>query len=265
MKRKISYLASLLALLATTLIINFSRHDDLSSNGYTVRHVIDGDTIELSDGEKVRYIGIDTPEVRERTDSGWVYKPRPFGEEAKEFNRKLVEGKRVRLELDVQKKDKYKRILAYVYTGEMFVNIEMVRQGFAMIYTYPPNLKYLELFLEAQKEARDNKRGLWAGLEENKISTSDAKNNIDRVRMIEAIVTDTYLTEKMLILKFKNNFTVVIYKNNIPLRSKDIIRSPNKHFKGKMVRVYGLIKEYKGHPEIVIHDISQIEILQNPI
>lgn len=270
MKREISYIASLAAILATALVINFSRHANLSpdtfnkgSNGYTVSHVIDGDTIELSSGEDVRYIGIDTPEVREKTGAGWVYKPRPFGEEAKEFNRKLVEGKRVRLEFDVQKKDKYKRILAYVYTGEKFINVEMVRQGFAMIYTYPPNLKYLELFLEAQKEARDNKRGLWQGLEENKISASDAKKSIGTIRMVEARVTDTYLTEKMLILKFKDNFKVVIYKNNIPPASKDIIRSPNKYFKGKMVRVYGLIKEYKGHPEIVMHDISQLEVVDN--
>jgi len=269
MKLKISHIASLVALLATALIINFSRHADLSlnsfnkgSDGYTVRYVIDGDTIELSSGEKVRYIGIDTPEVREKTQEGWVYKPGPFGEEAKEFNRRLVEGKRVRLEFDVQKKDKFKRTLAYVYAGEMFVNLEMVRQGFAMIYTYPPNLKYLELFLDAQKEARENKRGLWLSLEENKISASEAKKNIGRVRMVEAVVKDTFLTEKMLILKFKDSFKVVIYKNNIPLASKDMIRSPNKHFKGKMVRVFGLIKEYKGHPEIVIHDISQIEILE---
>ena len=175
----------------------------------------------------------------------------------------LIEGKSVRLEYDVQKKDKYNRILAYVYIGDKMVNMEMVKQGFAMMYTYPPNVRYVQRFIEAQKDARDNKRGLWTGLEENKISTSQAKNNIGMVRMIESEVIDTYLTEKVLILKFKDNFKVVIYRNNILPGLEDMARSPNKYFKGKTVKVYGIIKEYKGYPEIALHDMSQLEILKN--
>ena len=272
MKRQTRYVVSLAALLITSLIINFSRHTNLTTRFnnigphkyYTVSRVMDGDTIELSNREKVRYIGIDTPEVREKKDSEWIYKPRPYAEEASAFNKKLVEGKSVRLEFDVQKRDKYKRLLAYVYAGENMANMEMVKQGYGMIYTYPPNVKYTEKFLEAQKEARDNKRGLWSDLdsEKGRITTAQAKDNIGRVRMIEAQVTDTHLTEKLLILKFKNNFKAVIYKNNIPFGLKDMARSPNKYFKGKTVRVYGLIKEYKGHPEIVIHDMSQLEIIK---
>ncbi|PIV39256.1 MAG: hypothetical protein COS29_03610 [Candidatus Omnitrophica bacterium CG02_land_8_20_14_3_00__42_8] len=268
-RRQIRYAISIIALLATSLVINFSRHTGSTShiynNGlhkYTVSRVVDGDTVELSNGERVRYIGIDTPEVREKAGSGWVYKPRPYAEEACAFNRKLVEGKSVRLEFDVQKRDKYKRLLAYVYAGEKMVNIEMVKEGFAMIYMYPPNVRYSQRFLDAQKEARDNKRGLWVDLEENKISASEAKNNIGRVRMMESEVIDTHLTEKLLILKFKDNFKVAIYKDNIPSGSKDMIRSPNAYFKGKKVRVYGLIKEYKGHPEIMLHDMSQLVILK---
>ena len=266
-RRQIRHAISIIALLAASLVINFSRHTGSTShiynNGrhrYTVSRVVDGDTIELSNRERVRYIGIDVPEIRERNGSGWAYNPRPYGEEAKKFNEKLVEGKSVRLEFDVQKRDKYKRLLAYVYRGEKMVNIEMVREGFAMIYAYPPNLKYSQRFLDAQREARDNKRGLWVDLEENKISTSQAKKNIGRVRMIESEVIDTHLTEKLLILKFRDNFKVVVYKNNIPPWSKNMIRSPNAYFKGKKVKVYGLIKEYKGHPEIMLHDMSQLEI-----
>jgi len=269
MKRRVRYAISLVALGIAFLIVNFSKQINLtqhpydkSQHRYTVSHVIDGDTVELSNGGAVRYIGIDTPEIRERKGSRWVYKPMPYAEEAKEFNKGLVEGKSVRLEYDVQKKDKYNRILAYVYAGDKMVNLEMVRQGFAMIYTYPPNVRYVQRFIEAQKDARDNKRGLWSGLEENKIPTSEAKNNIGMMRTIESEVIDTHLTEKLLILKFKGNFKVVIYKNNIPFSMKDMARSPNIYFKGKIVRVYGLIKEYKGHPEIVVHDISQLEILQ---
>lgn len=249
--------------------INFSKQINLtyqsydkSRHKYTVRYAIDGDTVELSNGDKVRYIGMDTPEIRERKGSEWIYKSMPYAEEAREFNKMLVEGKSVRMEYDVQKKDKYNRVLAYVYIGDKMVNIEMVKQGFAMIYTYPPNVRYVQRFIEAQKEARDNKKGLWSGFEESKISTSQAKNNIGMMRIIESEVMDTYLTEKLLILKLKDNFKVVIYKNNIPLSMKDMGRSPNKYFKGKTVKVYGIIKKYKGHPEIALHDMSQLEIIQ---
>lgn len=268
MRRRIKYVATLIALGVTVLVINFSKQInftyksyDNSKHQYTVKHVIDGDTIELSNGDKVRYIGVDTPEIRERKGSEWVYKPLPYAEDARDFNKMLVEHKSVRLEYDVQKKDRYSRILAYVYVDDKMINLEMVKQGFAMIYTYPPNVRYTQRFVEAQKEAMDNKKGLWAGLEENKISASQAKNNIGMLRMIESEVIGTHLTEKLLILKFKDNFQAAIYKNNIPFKSKDMARSPNKYFKGKMVKVYGLIKEYKGYPEILLHDISQLEVV----
>lgn len=117
--------------------------------------VIDGDTVVLSDGRTVRYIGIDTPERGE-----------PFYEAAKNFNRKLVQGKTVELEFDVERYDRYGRVLAYVFVTErtgrrVFVNAEMVRNGFARIYTKPPNVKYADLLVRLQEEARENRRGLW--------------------------------------------------------------------------------------------------------
>jgi len=135
-----------------------------------VKRVIDGDTVELENGEKVRYIGIDTPETLDPR------KPiQCFGKEAAAKNKELVEGKRVRLEKDVTERDKYQRLLRYVYvTGEtgppvgearneIFVNLELAKQGFAHSYTYPPDVKYQSLFVLAEKEARENGRGLWIG------------------------------------------------------------------------------------------------------
>lgn len=112
--------------------------------------VIDGDTIVLEGGQRVRYIGIDTPE-----------EGRPYYLEAKEENKRLVEGKSVRLEYDVEKQDKYGRTLAYVYVGDIFVNAELVKNGYAMVFTFPPNVKYAKTFVVLQKEARTAKRGLW--------------------------------------------------------------------------------------------------------
>lgn len=133
-----------------------------------VRRVIDGDTIALADGRVVRYIGIDTPELRRRVGGRWVSDPEPFGRDAAEANARLVRGKAVRLEYDVQRYDAYHRILAYVYVstdgeGEVMVNAELLRQGMAQPLTIPPDVRYAERFRAIAAEARAARRGLWGG------------------------------------------------------------------------------------------------------
>jgi len=138
---------------------------DTNHTYYTVTRIVDGDTILLDNGTKVRYIGIDTPETKHPK------KPvQYFGKEASEANKKLVDGKKVRLEYDVQKTDKYGRALAYVYVedasqghpvGEIFVNAWLVENGYARVSTYPPNVKYQNKFIELERKAREEKRGLW--------------------------------------------------------------------------------------------------------
>ena len=126
------------------------------SESFKVTRVIDGDTIEIEGGEKVRYIGIDTPETADPR------KPvQCFGIEASKKNKELVEGKTVRLEKDITDRDRYSRLLRYVWVDDIFVNLELVKQGFASSYAYPPDIKYQEEFLAAEKEAREAKRGLW--------------------------------------------------------------------------------------------------------
>jgi len=170
---------------------------------YTVERVIDGDTIKLTNGERVRLIGIDTPESEpnakamrdsERTgkDLMTIYK---MGQEVTEFVKGLgLEGKEVRLEFDVQKRDKNGWLLAYIFTGGttvqednceklegymgtvmlpdkifyyvdckqyVFINATLVASGYASPMTIPPNVKYADLFKELYEEAREQKRGLW--------------------------------------------------------------------------------------------------------
>ena len=127
--------------------------------GAVVR-IVDGDTIHVRvDGrlEKVRYIGVNTPEV---------HHPRkgeePGGRAAAAVNRDLVTGRRVRLELDVQSRDRHGRLLAYVWVDDTMINAELVRRGFAQVMTVPPNVRHQSLFLELQRQARDAGRGLWA-------------------------------------------------------------------------------------------------------
>lgn len=144
---------------------NLSLSENNSSNDtYLVTRVIDGDTIEIDGGKKVRYLGIDTPETVDPR------KPvQCFGIEASNANKKLVLGKRVKLEKDISETDKYGRLLRYVYVDDIFVNDYLVRNGYAYAVTFPPDVKYQQQFLEAQKEARENKRGLW--------SACQSKNN----------------------------------------------------------------------------------------
>ncbi len=132
-----------------------------------VEKVVDGDTIKLADGTSVRYIGVDTPEVRRRKGGGWVRDPEPFAEAATEANRVLVEGRNVELEADVEPHDRYGRKLAYVYVDGEMVNERLMRDGMAVLMTIPPNVKYIERFRAAQQEARAAKRGLWAARTSN--------------------------------------------------------------------------------------------------
>jgi micrococcal nuclease len=127
-----------------------------AQNVAKVRRVIDGDTLLLTDGERVRLIGVDTPETKHPR------KPvQYFGKEAYLFTKEMVEGKQVRLEFDWQRRDKYGRLLAYVYLLDgTLLNSEIIKQGYGFAYTRFP-FKYLEEFRRFEKEARENKRGLW--------------------------------------------------------------------------------------------------------
>lgn len=121
----------------------------------TVIEVVDGDTIKVRfpDGrmEALRYIGINAPEMGQ-----------PYASEARAFNASLISGKEVRLERDVSERDKYGRLLRYVYVGSLFVNAELVAKGYANAATYPPDVKYADYFVSLEAQARNNSLGLWA-------------------------------------------------------------------------------------------------------
>ena len=133
----------------------------VATETYLVTRVIDGDTIEVNiNGEekRVRYIGIDTPETGKSSRPAECY-----GKEATDRNRELVEGKKVRLEKDVSETDKYGRLLRYVYVEDEFINKKLVEDGFADTATYPPDVKYVEVFKDAKRQAKDANKGLWGG------------------------------------------------------------------------------------------------------
>lgn len=131
-------------------------------NSFAVKKISDGDTFWIyngtEEGEKIRLIGVDAPESKN------VFKKKQgyYGTEAKEYLTNLLKGKHVKLEYDIDRTDQYGRTLAYVYLENgTFVNADLVKNGYAMVMTVPPNVKYADEFVALQQEARENNRGLW--------------------------------------------------------------------------------------------------------
>lgn len=133
----------------TAVVISPPRPEDLPTA--RVVSVVDGDTVDLDDGQRVRLIGINTPE-----------RDQPFYGAASAFTRDLLRGQPVGIEYDLEQRDQYGRTLAYLWLGETLANQVIVAAGYANAYTVPPNVRYSPVFLAAEQDARSAGRGLWA-------------------------------------------------------------------------------------------------------
>jgi micrococcal nuclease len=134
-----------------------------ADTGYPVKWVVDGDTIVLNDGRKIRYLGINAPELEHDG-----HRTEPFAEEAKRFNAALVDRKEVRLEFDGERRDQYGRTLAYVFLRDgIFVNAEMLSHGYAFLLYHPQNRKYDSILLRSQRVAMSAKDGIWKNWQES--------------------------------------------------------------------------------------------------
>ena len=134
-----------------------------NSNLIPVSKVVDGDTFWVmhpnGTEEKIRLIGVDSPEARRTGRNEIEY----FGKESSDFAKRILSGKKVRLEYDVQRYDRYRRTLAYVYLEDgTFFNALLVKEGYATVATFPPNVKHEALFLQEEQKARRLRKGLWA-------------------------------------------------------------------------------------------------------
>jgi len=241
-----------------------------------VIEVIDGDTIRVKLGwmeEEVRYIGIDAPEDEE---CYWL--------EATECNKNLLswskkdnEDIRVWLEGDIEKKDKYGRLLGYVYLdpeGTSMVNEELLLQGYAFLQTISPNYKYRQTFKELAKEAWQKKKGLWSACRIEEILDSDeVEDNIERylgkVVTVQYEVASIGITKGIVFLNsredYKGHFTVVIYSDELaadfPQSDIDI-----SSLKRRVLRVTGRLELYEAkdyeQPEIIVEAPWQIELME---
>jgi len=129
-----------------------------------VTKVYDGDTIEISTGDKVRYIGIDAPELHKKNDSSWEEINELFAKEAYHKNKALVYGRKVKLIFDKEKKDRYGRLLCYVFVDDIFVNELLLSEGLAFPYIKPPNTYFKKRLLDAFKKAFLNKKNLYSSV-----------------------------------------------------------------------------------------------------
>lgn len=169
MNRKYSTLISVnLTLLLTALsvfIVNLAHGSEMPDTvpGRVIK-VNDGDTVTVVIGrrhERIRLIGIDAPELGQR----------PWGRKAKEHIKEIIDrsNSTVIIEFDVQRRDRYRRLLAYLWTRDRhLINFEMLRDGYAVLYTFPPNIKYVDTLRDGQRQAREKRLGIWerGGLKE---------------------------------------------------------------------------------------------------
>jgi len=140
------------ALALAVLVLLAAGSVPASAQQVTVKKIYDGNTVKLSNGKRVRYIGVSVPDKETK----------PFFKLCRDANRALVEGREVIVLSDVRTKDDDGKLLGYVYHGDLFVNAELIRLGFGLAAALPPNDRYGKLFLTMQDEARANRRGLWA-------------------------------------------------------------------------------------------------------
>lgn len=228
--------------------------------GYTVAEsAVDGDTIKLRDGEKVRYLGIDSPEKGE-----------PFYEEAKRRNAGFVEGKNVKLIVcDEEPRDRYGRTLAWVYTDEsLLVNSVLLREGLGKLMIIPPcGLEKEKELRRIEKEAQAARRGIW-GLKSGNVSNGrvvipaqDAMWHIGEAVSVKGRVKYVLRAKETIYVNFgsrRDGFTAVIFKSSFDAFSLAGLNPMD--LTGRVVTVKGVVRKYGNRAEIIVKLPTQIEI-----
>jgi len=162
-----------IAITVAVLLLFLLQQTGSADSWYRLKWVVDGDTVVLQDGQKVRYIGINAPELASDD-----HEAEPYGEASKKFNVRLVDRKKLRLEFDKERRDQYKRLLAYVFLEDgTFVNAEILSNGYAYLLQRRPNLKYDAILLQSQRSAMSAKKGIWQNWMEHKNTVVGNKNS----------------------------------------------------------------------------------------
>ena len=230
---------------------------------YSLRHVVDGDTIEVSTLKRVRYIGIDTPETRKKENGEWIFRPERYAVEAKKRNEELVSGKMLEVEFDEEKKDRYGRYLAYVYADGEMINLQLLKEGLATVYTFPPNLRYYKEMVKCQREAFDGKMGLWGTVKTIKVS--EIGEYYGTFCQVRGSVSGVEMSFGKILLYLVSGETgrlrLVIYLRNLSLFQAEGI-NPLKDYEGRNIEVFGKVRDKGDFAEIMVDNPFQIKVLE---
>ncbi|MBE5098122.1 MULTISPECIES: thermonuclease family protein [Priestia] len=138
-----------------------ANREDVVGEAATVERVVDGDTLKVKmlngKRDRVRLLLVDTPETKHPK-----LGVQPFGPEASAYTKKRLEGQEITLEFDVQERDQYGRLLAYVWIDNELYNEELLAKGLARVAVFPPNTKYVDEFKKIQEQARKSEKGIWS-------------------------------------------------------------------------------------------------------
>lgn len=254
--RKVYYLLLLIIIIGAYYF--FGKTDrDPNSEEYRVIDVIDGDTVVINDAKnsRVRYLGIDTPEIALQDSPG-----DPMSKEAWDYNAGLVQGKKVRLELDEEKYDVYGRILAYVYVDELLVNQELLKEGLATVLIIEPNNKHSEIIYDAVGEARRKNKGIWGPLSSLHPPNSNHRfrvdiDKVDRYEGKRVVVGGEVIgsrkSEKVIALSMEDKLDIVIFPNTWD-NFEHFGIDPENFYLQKNVEVTGRVRMRRGKPSIVV-------------
>ena len=222
--------------------------------------IIDGDTFRLANGDMVRLIGIDAPELSQ-----------PGGEVSREYLAHLILGKPITLERGSEDRDKYHRLLRFVYINDLCINEEMIREGYAEARYLPEN-PIRNYYVQLEIQAETARAGLWSDnvfqprscidwdTDIPLIDWAEADDYYNQYVIIEGTIVDTYNSGIVCFLNFHKNyqyFTAVIFACDFP----GFPYPPDTYYLDKKVYIIGIIREYNGSPEIIVKIPDQIKIL----
>jgi len=212
-----------------------------------VKQVYDGDTVKLSDGKKIRLVGINTPEMNYKTGT-----PQPYAKKAKIFLKQKVLKQKIGIRFGNDKKDRHGRLLAHIFLNDgLNLQQALLKNGLAVNIAIPPNLWQQDCYKDAENEARILNKGIWKNHSNNIVNAWQINKTQTGFQFVKGTITDIQQDKKTIWLKLSNKLSIRIYKRNLPyFKNLNIER-----LKNKRVIVRGWINYHKkryfmtiGHP-----------------
>lgn len=234
----ISCILSIWLLLAGTPAWSASCSADRIDEYVVVNHVYDGDTVKLADGRKVRLIGVNTPEIGRRGE-----RSEAFAEEARAALQKIVQGRRLGLRYDQERRDRYGRVLAHLYVNsEENVEVQLLERGYGSVLTVPPNVWNVNCYVAAERRAQDKQHKIWSSPPLNGESLNKLSGNFSGYRVVSGEILHTKREKGAFMLHLSGDITVYISARDLSYFNG----SWPKQLQGAAVQVKGWVRYQEG-------------------